>query len=417
MTTRLSKAIILGLLGTVFAVALTACGSDEPTATPEPVATPTPTATATPEPGVTPPPTPTPLPTATPRAAWEIEWDELVAAAQAEGEISTFGFSNELMDGLLAPFGEQFGLKIINSDGSGRQQAERTLAEREAGKYTLDVWIGGTGTPTRSLIPAGALAPIKPLLFLPEVLDEAAWLDVGIGGGIIMLDVGRQYILAYAGSADQDSITYNTNLVQGDEITSFWDLLDPRWVGKIVANDPRAGGATAHTNFYYMHPDLGPDFLTRLLTETDIVFAPDSRTAAEWLASGLYSLCLWSCSNEVQAAREDGLPVSEVWPTTLMEGGDIRIGSGAYTVMDTPPNPNAQKLFSNWFLSKEGQSAYQRATENNSLRTDIPKDDVPEKDHLDPGTEYMFFSLDPDASEKAKAAFELVGEVLAAAGR
>ena len=100
----------------------------------------------------------------------------------------------------------------------------------------------------------------------------------------------------------------------------------------------------------------------------------------------------------------------------MKEGERISVGAHTVMPMNRPPHPNAQKLFSNWFLSKEGQTLYQKATENNSLRTDIPKDDVPEKDHLDAGTEYMFFALDPDSSEKAKAAFELVGEVLAAAG-
>ena len=85
--------------------------------------------------------------------------------------------------------------------------------------------------------------------------------------------------------------------------------------------------------------------------------------------------------------------------------------------MDKPANPNAQKLFTNWFLSKEGQGLYQVATKNNSLRTDIPKDVIPEKDHLDANTDYLFFALDPDILEKSKAAFVLVEEVLAAAGR
>ncbi len=380
------------------ALFLAACGAD-PTATPEPTATPLTPAE--------------PTPTLDAAGLFQVEWDALIAAAQAEGEVATFGFDRPLREGLLAVFEEQFGITVINSDGSGRQQSERTLAEREVGKYTLDVWIGGIGTPNKILIPAGALAPIRSVLIHPEVLDESAW----IGGEILFLDPGREFIFGYAGAAEQDSITYNTDLVKGDEITSFWDLLDPRWKGKIVANDPRSGGSTPHTIFFFVHPDLGPEFLTRLLSETDITFSPDRRTSAEWLASGQYSLCLWSCASEVEAARKDGLPVQELWPTTLKEGGDIRVGNGGFLALDTPANPNAQKLFTNWFLSKEGQILYQKATENNSLRIDIPKDDVPLPEHLDPGTDYAFFALDPDFNTKERAAFELVGRVLAEAGR
>jgi hypothetical protein len=43
------------------------------------------------------------------------------------------------------------------------------------------------------------------------------------------------------------------------------------------------------------------------------------------------------------------------------------------------PYPNAAKVFLNWLLSREGQIALQKLVENgrNSLRIDIPKDDVP----------------------------------------
>ena len=106
-----------------------------------------------------------------------------------------------------------------------------------------------------------------------------------------------------------------------------------------------------------------------------------------------------------------------MWPATRKEGGDIRVGSGGYTIVDTPANPNAQKLFTNWFLSREGQMLYQEATKNNSLRTDLPKDVIPEKDHLDATTDYLSFALDPDILEQANAAFVLVDAVRAAAGR
>ena len=53
-------------------------------------------------------------------------------------------------------------------------------------------------------------------------------------------------------------------------------------------------------------------------------------------------------------------------------------------VMSKAPHPNAAKLFVNWVLSREGQTAWQRYAELNSLRMDIPKgglapDDVPQK--------------------------------------
>jgi len=46
------------------------------------------------------------------------------------------------------------------------------------------------------------------------------------------------------------------------------------------------------------------------------------------------------------------------------------------TFLNRAPHPNAAKVFANWLLSKEGQISWQKYTQTNSLRTDIPKNDV-----------------------------------------
>ena len=54
---------------------------------------------------------------------------------------------------------------------------------------------------------------------------------------------------------------------------------------------------------------------------------------------------------------------------------------GSVILPSQPPHPNAARVFVNWLLSREGQTALQRATNTphnseESLRTDIPKDMV-----------------------------------------
>jgi ABC-type Fe3+ transport system substrate-binding protein len=45
--------------------------------------------------------------------------------------------------------------------------------------------------------------------------------------------------------------------------------------------------------------------------------------------------------------------------------------------MDKPPHPNASKVFINWLLSRDGQTAVQKDGEtNDSLRVDITKSGV-----------------------------------------
>jgi hypothetical protein len=49
------------------------------------------------------------------------------------------------------------------------------MAERRAGKYQSDLYIGGQGTHVSVLYPARALAPMPPAFILPEVKDESKW--------------------------------------------------------------------------------------------------------------------------------------------------------------------------------------------------------------------------------------------------
>jgi ABC-type Fe3+ transport system substrate-binding protein len=64
------------------------------------------------------------------------------------------------------------------------------------------------------------------------------------------------------------------------------------------------------------------------------------------------------------------------------EGASLGTGSGNIALLGKAPHPNSAKVFINWLLSKEGQMAYQTIARQtggvrNSLRTDIPKEDVP----------------------------------------
>jgi len=375
----LRKLGLMVVLTSVFALLVAACGSD-PTATPAPTNTPVPTVAMD-----------APTPTADPFTA---EWEALKAAAAAEGELISFFCC--AFGGSIGPFVEEaeaaLGISIVTSTGSSRQQWDKVKAEREAGVFSLDIWTGGLNTSNNRLLPGGALGNLKSLLIHPDVLDESLWFQGSHFWGDNALT--SELVFAYGGSATPANITYNTDLIDPADITSYADLLDEKYRGKIIMRDPRIAGTSQGTALFYML--MGPEWLKTLLTEMDAVVTDDARQAADRLANGDFALCLFSCGTEVENAREAGLPVQEEFPNAMEEGSRVSTGGNTLMAVKNPPHPAAQKLFVNWFLSRDGQDWWQRITGEQSLRNDISIDAVEPANRREAGKDYILMERDPD---------------------
>ncbi len=306
------------------------------------------------------------------RAATQEEWEKTVAAAEKEGRVNVYMWGDvATLD--AGVFQKAYpGIKLYGVTGR-RGILHRVIAERRAGKYIPDVSINGASTNYRFFYRKGFLVPIKPVLVLPEVLDESKWWQ----GKHRYVDQERRYVFVNLGSASQGGFHYNTNLVDPKEFKSFWDFLNPKWKGKIEAQDLRGnpGRARAPLTFLYHHPDLGPKFLRRLFSEMDITLFRNERFGTDWLVVGKFSIC-FACNT--RPARLQGLAVDSFG--RMKEGQGLSPGGGTVALMNRAPHPNAAKVFINWFLSREGQKTYQSAGQvpgdsgRNSLREDIPKE-------------------------------------------
>jgi ABC-type Fe3+ transport system substrate-binding protein len=60
--------------------------------------------------------------------------------------------------------------------------------------------------------------------------------------------------------------------------------------------------------------------------------------------------------------------------------------SGALTVINRPPHPNATKVFVNWLLSRDGQNVWSKLTQENSRRLDVTEG--PRETRPDPNRQY-----------------------------
>jgi ABC-type Fe3+ transport system substrate-binding protein len=249
------------------------------------------------------------------------------------------------------------------------------------------------------LYKAKALDPIKPTLMLPEVLDESKWW----GGKHRYRDEEKQYILASDLSV-LTSFAYNTQLVDPKEIKSYWDFLHPKWKGKILLLEPASGGTGTSLQFLYHHSELGPEFIRRLLTEMDITASGDTRQIVDWLATGKFAISGLTLVGRtgLDAAKKQGLPLDWFLPQQFNEGMALVSPGGNIGSLNRAPHPNAVRVAINWFLSREGQMIRQKGGNVDSLRIDIPKDDVASHARRVEGSKYLLLDEQIDTAPITK---------------
>ncbi len=314
------------------------------------------------------------------------EWEKIVKAAEQEGEVA---YSASGSHRFLEEFHKSYPkIKTTSISASCNDVVSRIMTERRAGKYLADVVRCGM-TSAHSLYRGKTLQPIDSALSLAEVRDPSKWWQ----GKHHYADAEGRYLFVSGASAYVRFASYNSELVNPAEFKSYWDLLNPKWKGKIVATDPRTGEGRNGSRFLYYNPDLGPKYLRRLFSEMDVTFSRDYRQATDWLAQKRYAFFLFSQSDDTLTAKQQGLSVQVLDTTGMKEGVGLDPIGGAYALMDKPAHPNAAKVLLNWMLSRDGQAALQRDPEaagrNDSLRIDISKTDVHPMMRRRDGTKYI----------------------------
>jgi iron(III) transport system substrate-binding protein len=322
---------------------------------------------------------------------WQAEWEKTVQGAKKEGRLSLYLFQGE---GELSSVAQLFQKKypeinVVTTPGRGNTLAPRIMAERRAGKYLVDVYIAGVTTAYEVFYRAKILDSVRAALILPEVIDESKWWL----GQHQYVDPENRFIFLYLGNV-AEYVSYHTKSVNAGEIRSYWDFLQSKWKGKILSRDPKISGSQRiGLRGFYHTPELGAEFIRRLYGEMDVTLTQEIRQATDWLAHGKFAICFF-CS-EILKVKAQGLPVDEFRTAQWKESRAISAGNmGSIALPSQPPHPNAARLFVNWLLSREGQTALQRAANTpfnseESLRIDIPKDMVRSEVRRIDGVKYM----------------------------
>jgi iron(III) transport system substrate-binding protein len=148
------------------------------------------------------------------------------------------------------------------------------------------------------------------------------------------------------------SIAYNTHLVKpGDAPTSFADLLDPKWAGKLVKGHPAYSG-TIMTATFQMVRELGWDYMEKL-SKQRVMQVQSSTDPPKKLSLGERSVMADGNEYGIVLLKEAGQPVEPVYPTE----GTPTI-SGPTGIFVTAPHPNAARLFQAWLHTRETQQFF-----------------------------------------------------------
>jgi iron(III) transport system substrate-binding protein len=182
---------------------------------------------------------------------------------------------------------------------------------------------------------------------------------------------------------------YNTSLVKAEDAPkSFADLLDPKWVGKIVKAHPGYSGTILTATYQTAH-ELGWSYFEKL-AQQKVLQVQSSSDPPKKLALGERAIMADGIEYSMFQMKEAGGSVEIIYPT---EGTPVIVGPNG--VFKNAPNPNAARLLQSYMLSAECQ---QLNIDAGGLRS--PHTLTKEKPGRKPLSEIKLMKDDPVAVER-----------------
>jgi iron(III) transport system substrate-binding protein len=267
------------------------------------------------------------------------DWDKIVEAAKREGTVIVYSayLSPSTHKPIADAFERKYGIKVQYLTARGSEMRERIRTEQAAGRFLGDTQHNALTNLLAAMAQEKTLQPLGPLpnavRLKPAFKARADQFQVPI------------FTINYG-------FLVNANLVKpGEEPKSWQDLLDPKWKGKILSDDPRASGG-GRVMFHMTFDKFGREYHEKLAAQQP-VFSRDYGEAVRRVARGEYAIYIPLILSEFQAISR--LPVRYVIPSEGVTYGSYGVG-----ILKNPPHPNAARLMANFYLSDEVQSIYAR---------------------------------------------------------
>jgi iron(III) transport system substrate-binding protein len=260
---------------------------------------------------------------------------QLLAAAKKEGKVSFYtAMDIPVAERLAKSFEARFAGISVRVERSGSERIyQRIEQERGSNIFAVDVVNSADAAHYIVWKRNGWLAP-----YLPE---EAAQHFPGAYRDAEGTHITTRIWLS--------SLGYNTKLVKAEEAPkSYADLLDPKWMGKIIKAHPAYAGSIMTATFQIAR-ELGWGYF-EALAKQKILQVQSSTDPPKKLALGERAVMADGNDYNLIQLKEQGAPVEVVY---AREGTPLI--SAPSGILKEAPNPNAARLFYSWLHAIEAQ--------------------------------------------------------------
>jgi len=280
--------------------------------------------------------------------------DELIAAAKAEGKLTWYtGSAPQDANTMAKAFTDKYGIKVDVVRLSSGPIAQRIATEAKTGNVNAGVIVGTDPIFLDSATAEGWLAKLDPAQ-VPSIKAFPAKYKTDT------------YATAIVGPAL--GVSYNTQLVKGDPPCSWNALLDQKYAGRMILTDPAT--SAAYTKFFdvVLHdPTLGEDWMKKFAALGYASVAESSVPAAQLVAAGEGTLSIVSSQPAIAPLVAQKAPIA-FCPLESPAPANLQY----IAALAKAPQPNAARLFVDYFLSTEGQTKYAATGEGASALGDLP---------------------------------------------
>jgi iron(III) transport system substrate-binding protein len=256
------------------------------------------------------------------------------ATAKSEGQVTWYTADLEVnAKNLAKEFEKKYGIPVTIFRASTTPLLQRFATEGDAGTNVADVLSAGSepfflDTGKKYLAPLTA-SDYPNMQGYPKNFVK----EYGVISGIATWGVA-----------------INTALVRESQKPQVWaDLTKPEWKGKVLLGDPRTSPSTLNAYDFLLNT-YGADYLRTLVGNGKIV--GDANVGLQQLAAQAGAILVPIPGGSEKALASQGAPLKTlVFPEAT--GSEIYTGIAAKA-----PHPNAARLFLDYILTAEGQTAW-----------------------------------------------------------